>query len=57
MVLGGKQMKKILAVTLAILMLLPMFASFAYAGSITIPEGTPVENILSMIDTVKNYRK
>lgn len=38
-------MKKILAVTLAILMLLPMFASFAYAGGITIPEGTPVKNI------------
>lgn len=37
-------MKKILAVTLAVLMLLPMFASLAFA-EFEIPEGTPTENI------------
>lgn len=40
-------MKKILAVTLAILMVLPMFASFAFAADISIPEDAETSNVAS----------
>ena len=49
-------MKRILAVTMALLMLLPMFASIILAADFVLPEGTEVSNVankaeLEVVDT------
>ena len=52
-------MKKILAALLAVLMIVPMLASIAFADFV-VPEGTPIKNVaneeeIEIVDTNNQY--